>query len=204
MASKNWKLEGDYFEACNCDVACPCVFLGDPDQGECDVTVAWHIQRGNFDNINLDDLNVVAVFHTPGNMLTGPKWKSALYLDDRAHKEQSDALLKIYSGQAGGFFEIAAGFIGQMAGVSSVPIRFEANGRKRSLQIPSFIDVSIEAITGGGPQQKETTLENVPFTIVPGFPAVVAKSAKHSYNDHGMTWDNSGKNGFYSRFSYAA
>lgn len=113
MTGKNWKLEGDYFEACNCDTVCPCVFLGNPDQGECDVTIAWHIDKGHFDDTFLDGLNVVAVFHTPGNMFTGPKWKAALYLDERATKEQADALGKIYSGKAGGFFAVIAGFIGE-------------------------------------------------------------------------------------------
>jgi hypothetical protein len=117
MSEKNWKLEGDYFETCNCDTVCPCVFLGSPDQGECNVTVAWHIDKGQFDNTSLDGLNVVAVFHTPGNMWTGPKWKAALYLDERATKEQADALGKIYSGKAGGFFVVIAGFIGELAGV---------------------------------------------------------------------------------------
>ena len=84
---KNWKLEGDYFEACNCDTVCPCVFLGNPDQGECYLTIAWHIEKGHFDDTSLDGLNVVAVFHTPGNMWTGPKWKAALYLDERSTKE---------------------------------------------------------------------------------------------------------------------
>ncbi|WP_158385090.1 DUF1326 domain-containing protein [Candidatus Nitrososphaera evergladensis] len=202
-APQSWKIEGDYFEACNCDVVCPCVFMGDPDRGECDVTVAWHIQKGNFGNTRLDGLNVVAVFHAPGNMFTGPKWKAALYLDERANKDQADALVKIYSGQAGGFFGVAAGFIGDMAGVRSVPIKFEADGRKRSLQIPSAMDVAIEGIASGEGQNKETTIENVPMTVAPGFPAVVAKSVKHSYSDHGMKWDNSGKNGFYSKFAYS-
>jgi hypothetical protein len=31
---------------------------------------------------------------------------------------------------------------------------------------------------------------------------MVAKSVKYTYNDHGMKWDNSGKNGFYSKFTY--
>jgi hypothetical protein len=82
----------------------------------------------------LDGLNVVAVFHTPGNMWTGPKWKAALYLDERATKEQSDALGKIYSGKAGGFFGVIAGFIGELAGVRPVPIKFEVvDGKKRTL-----------------------------------------------------------------------
>ena len=83
-----WKLEGDYFEGCNCNVTCRCIVRGDPDEGYCNLTTAWHIQNGSYDNINFGGLNVVALFHTPGNMLTGPKWKVALYIDERATKEQ--------------------------------------------------------------------------------------------------------------------
>jgi hypothetical protein len=203
MTEKNWKLEGDYFEACNCDTVCPCVFLGNPDQGECDLTVAWHIEKGQFDNTSLDGLNVVGVFHTPGNMWTGPKWKAALYLDERATKEQADALGKIYSGKAGGFFGVIAGLIGELAGVRSVPIKYEVvDGKRRTLQIPSAIDLTIERIEGAD-KTKEVTVSNAPMLVAPGFAAVVAKSTKNSYNDHGMKWDNSGKNGLYSRFAYA-
>jgi hypothetical protein len=28
--SSSWKLEGDYFEACNCDLVCPCTFFQEP------------------------------------------------------------------------------------------------------------------------------------------------------------------------------
>ncbi len=202
MAEKNWKLEGDYFEACNCDSVCPCIFLGNPDQGECDLTLAWHIANGHFDDISLDGLNVVAVFHTPGNMLTGPKWKAAFYVDKRATNEQADALGKIYSGKAGGFFGVIAGLIGEMAGVRSVPINFELNGKRRTLQIPSVIDLTIEGIEGAD-KGKEVTISNVPLYAAPGFAPVVAKSTKNSYSYQGRKWDNSGKNGFYSKFAYA-
>ena len=57
-------------------------------------------------------------------MLTGPKWKAALYLDERATKEQSDSLTKIFSGQAGGFFAMLPSFIGEMLGVKSASIEF--------------------------------------------------------------------------------
>jgi len=200
--SNKWKLEGDYFEACNCDIVCPCVFLGNPDQGECNVIVAWHIQNGHFDNISLNGLNVVAVFHTPGNMFSGPKWKAALYLDEKASKEQADALGKIYSGRAGGFFGVVAGLIGELAGVRSVPIKFEIDGKRRILHIPSAIDLTIEGIVGAD-KAKETTISNAPMLVAPGFAAVVSKSTRNSYNDHGMKWDNSGKNGFYSRFTHS-
>jgi hypothetical protein len=70
------------------------------------------------------------------------------------------------------------------------------------LQIPSIMDLSIEGIEGGD-KSKEVTVSNVPMTVVPGIPAVVAKSTKNSYHDHSMQWDNSGKNGFYSKFAYS-
>jgi hypothetical protein len=120
----------------------------------------------------------------------------------RASKEQADALGKIYSGQAGGFFGVMAGFIGELVGVRSVPIQFKVDGKKRSLNIPSSLDLSIEAVTGGD-QKTESTISNMPMSVTPGYPVVVAKSVKHSYSDHGMKWDNSGKNGFYSKFSYS-
>ena len=101
----NWKLEGDYFEGCNCKSICPCLFKLDPTEGECKVLVAWHIEKGYFGgNISLDNLNVVFAVYTPGNMFTGPKWKLALYVDNSASEQQKDALTKIFSGQAGGFF----------------------------------------------------------------------------------------------------
>lgn len=135
-------------------------------------------------------------------MFTGPKWKAALYIDEKANKEQADSLGKIFSGQAGGFFGVLSGLIGEIAGVRSVPIKFEADGKKRTLQVSSAIDLTIEGIDGAD-KSKEATISNAPMLVAPGFPAVVARSTKNSYNDHGMKWDNSGKNGFYSKFTYS-
>ena len=204
-----WNLEGDYFEGCNCDLICPCIFKGDPDEGYCNLTVAWHIQKGNYDadgnnnKINLDGLNVVALFHTPGNMLTGPKWNAAMYVDERATKEQIDSLTTIYSGQAGGFFAVITNLIGKMLGVKSVPIEFGIDGKRRWVRIKDLLQLEIEGFVGADPN-KEALVVNPALSVVPGYNLVVAQSSKYAYNDHGMQWDNSGKNGFYSRFSYSS
>ena len=201
-ANTKWKLEGDYFEGCNCDSICPCIFKGDPDEGFCNLTAAWHIQRGSFGTTNLDGLNVVAFFHTPGNMLTGPKWDAALYIDERATKEQTDALSTIYSGQVGGPPAVASKLIGKMLGVKSVPIEFGVNGKHRWLRIKDLLQLQIEG-TAGGDSNQESLVVNPAFGLVPG-PLVVASSSKYAYNDHGMQWDNSNKNGFYCMFSYSS
>jgi len=207
--SVKWNLEGDYFEGCNCDSICPCIFKGDPDEGYCNVTVAWHIQKGNYDadgnnnNINLDGLNVVALFHTPGNMLTGPKWNAAMYIDERATKEQIDSLTTIYSGQAGGFFAVITNLIGKMFGVKSVPIEFGIDGKRRWLHIKDLLQLEIEGVVGADPNN-EALVVNPALSVVPGSNLVVAQTSKYAYSDHGMQWDNSGKNGFYSRFRYSS
>ena len=200
---QQWKLEGDYFEGCNCKLICPCIFLEDPTDGNCHVTTAWHIQRGNYNNTtNLDGLNVVGVFNTPGNMATGPKWKAALYLDQTATREQSEALTKISSGQAGGFFAVLSNHIGEVLGVKSAPIEFGVDGKRRWIHIKDSLELEIEGVTGMD-SSKESRVVNAALSVVPGSDLIVARSTKYSYNDHGMQWDNSGKNGFYCRFSYS-
>jgi hypothetical protein len=199
-----WKMEGDYFEGCNCDSICPCIFKGDPDEGYCNVTVAWHIQNGIYDDkVSLDGINVVALFHTPGNMITGPKWTAALYIDEKATREQTDSLATIYSGQAGGFFAAAANMIEKMLGVKSIPIEFGVEGRRRWLHIQNLLDLQIQGTEGADPNQ-ESLVVNPSFSAAPGSDLVVATSSKYSFNDHGMKWDNSGKNGFYCKFKYSS
>jgi hypothetical protein len=200
--SPNWRLEGDYFEGCNCKSICPCLFKLDPTEGECKVVVAWHVEKGHFDDdISLDNLNVVYAVYTPGNMFTGPKWKLALYLDDRASQQQKDALTKIFSGQVGGFFGAAANLIGKVMGIKSVPIEFTTEGKKRKVEIPASLEMEIEGMSGSDAKE-ESVLVNPGFTIAPGYDPIIARSTKHTYNDHGLEWDNTGRNGFYSRFRY--
>jgi hypothetical protein len=200
--SRDWKLEGDYFEGCNCDAICPCIFLLDPDKGHCNATVAWHIEKGHYDQTQVDDLNAVAVFVAPGNMFTGPKMKAAFYIDKNANQEQKDALSKIFSGQVGGFFAAAASLIGEVVGIKSAPITFGIDGKRRWLNIPEYLSLEIEAIKGGDPI-RDSLITNPAFTVAPGYDPVIARSSKHNYKDHGFEWDSSGKNGFYSKFNYS-
>lgn len=198
MATK-WILAGTYFETCNCEVACPCVFLSPPTTGECTVLVGWHVDQGSFGNVTLDGLNVALAVHSPGHMAQ-VKWKVALYLDDRGSQAQKDALTQIFAGQAGGHPAMLASFIGEVLGVKSAPIEYQAEGKRRSLQIANVVQAEIEALQGQG--GSDIVISNHPLTVVPGQPAVVAKSKRFSYSDYGLKWEVSEKNGFYSAFAY--
>lgn len=196
-----WKVEGDYFESYNCQSICPCIVLSDPSEGDCKLTLAWHIEKGYYESVKLDGLNVAAAFYAPGNMVTGPKLQAALYLDKRASPKQQEALGKIFSGQAGGFLANVAALIGEVKGVSNAQIEFTTDGKKRRLRIPSVLQLDIEGSAGADPN-KESRVVNPAMSVTPGFDLIVAHSTKHVYKDHGMEWDNSGKNAFYCRFAY--
>lgn len=199
--SGKWKITGDYFEACNCWSTCPCIFLADPDQGDCQLAIAWHIDKGAYDSTSLDGLNAVGIFHAPGNMVKGPKWKAAIYLDDRATAQQSEILERIFSGNSGGFPKVVAGFVGSTMGTRKAKIEFTVDGKRRNLRIPDILELDAEALTGGD-ASKASQVTNPALYGSPGFDPVIARSSKYNYHDHGLNWDNSGKNSFYSRFEY--
>jgi hypothetical protein len=196
---ESWKISGHYFEACSCEVACPCVFLSPPTNGECTVLLAWHIDQGRFGQIDLDGLNAALAAHSPGHMMAG-KWKVALYVDERANQSQQDALTQIFSGQAGGHLAGLAPLIGEVLGIKKTQIDYRSEGKLRSLRLGDVGEMEIEGLPGqeGG----DVTISGHPFTAVPGFPAVVAKSKQMRFSDYGVKCEVSNKNGFFSPFAY--
>ena len=200
MADK-WKVSGIYFEGCNCNVSCPCIFLNAPTGDDCTLLVGWHIEKGRFGEVALDGLNVAMATYSPGHMLQ-VKWKAALYLDEKASESQKNALAQIFGGQAGGHPAALAAAVGKVLGVSSKKMDYQANGKKRSLEIAGVAKAEIEAIEGL--DGAEVTIANNPAGVAPGYPMVQAKSKQLSYHDYGMNWEISGKNGFYSPFAYQA
>jgi hypothetical protein len=197
--TEKWEISGDYFESCNCEAACPCVFLSPPTSGDCKVVVGWHIHQGSMAGVDLSGLNFAIAVHSPGHMAK-VKWTLAGYVDARANTAQRKALETILSGQGGGYFAALGPFIGKVLGISPVKIEFEAKGNQRSMKIGEVGAVDVQAIDGAAGQ--EVTIKNNPLGIVPGEPAVVARSTRLSYHDHGFKWEEAGKNGFFSPFKY--
>jgi hypothetical protein len=198
-----WKLEGQYMEACTCEVACPCIMLNDPTEGTCTAVVAWHIEEGGFNGTALGDLNVVVALHTPGNMADGD-WEAALYLDDRATAEQQAALGTIFGGEAGGHPAHLAELISDVRGVETVPLTFETDGQSGRIRIGEVGEIGcadaepVEGQNGAAP-----TVKDHPLAVAPGYPAVVAKTSRAHFEAHGISFDVSDRNALLSPFSYA-
>lgn len=199
MAEK-WSLSGDYLESCNCEVACPCVFLSPPTEGTCNVVVAWHIDKGSYGATKLDGFNVALAVHSPGHMAQ-VKWKAAAFLDDKVDPAQQEALTKIFTGQAGGHPAVLASFVGEIVGMSKVPIEYRKEGKGRSLKLGQAGSVAFQFLEGQGGAQ--VTVSNHPLSISPGQPMVVGKSSELKLKASGFDWSLSGKSAFTAPFSYS-
>ena len=195
----SWKLQGSYFETCNCETACPCVWLQAPSEGDCKLLVAWHIESGHFGNQTLENLNVALACYAPGDMKEG-NWQAALYIDDRADDAQVDAITQIFSGQQGGHLAILMSFVSDVLGIQKVKIDYKEEGNKRFMSIPGIAQAEIESIKGI--TGAESTISNPPLCVVSSHPSTVAKSNQYQYQDYDKNWQFSDRNGYYSPFTY--
>ena len=201
-----WRLSGDYFENCNCAVVCPCLvsanaqLTSEPTQGACDVAMAFHIDKGKYGNVALDGLNVAMIAHAPGPMANG-NWTVAAYIDDRATDQQTEALGAIFSGAAGGPMAAFAPLISKNLGAKKAPIKFKIDGKKRSAEIPKIMNMAVEPVPtmrGDGEMWAATGHPINPDRL---YLAVGAKDSR--FKDHGMSWDNSGRNGHYAPINWS-
>lgn len=196
-----WELSGDYFENCNCNVVCPCLvstgapLTARPTQGVCDVALAFHIDKGNYADVSLDGLNVVVAAHTPGPMGEG-NWTLAAYIDERADDQQTEALGAIFSGVAGGPMAIFAPLVGKNLGAKKVAINYAVKGKSRTVNIPGIMNMAVEPLGSLHPSGEIWAAAGHP--VAPERLALAVGSRGSTFADHGMRWDNSGKNGHYA------
>src|SRR5687768_4607052 len=130
----SYHLEGRLLEVCNCRVLCPCWIGEDPDNGTCDTIIAWRVDKGTVDSVDVGGNTIAVVAHVPGNILLG-NWSVAVFVDDKSSKAQEDALLKVYTGKAGGPVADLAKLIGTVVSVERAPITFDVVGGKGLLSI---------------------------------------------------------------------
>ena len=191
-------VEGDYFETCTCDVSCPCIWLRPADREACDVMFAWHVRTGEKDGIDLSGLNAVMAVHTPKQMTDGG-WKVALYLDDRATPEQSEAMGAVFSGGAGGHLAALTPLIGEVAGVAPASITFDRSEKSLRAEVSGALTMQAEVLTGMD-GVTAPVITNPMLGAIPQ-PVTQARAGDVSYHGH---WDveYSGTNSFVTDFKY--
>ncbi len=198
-----WQLEGHYFENCSCEVPCPCsasLALG-ADYDRCNVVLAFHVDSGEVEGVDVSGRTVAAIASTPQFMLEG-NWRLGMVIDDGASDEQADKLGAVFGGQKGGPMEALAPLIGEMLGVERTAIDFSESNGTHSLRIAGEADVDfeIEDVVPFGVETGE------PVKLVGVFhPAnstlTVSKATRSRVSAFGIEYE--GKSGFSAPFSWA-
>ncbi|HEX5573181.1 MAG TPA: DUF1326 domain-containing protein [Nitrososphaeraceae archaeon] len=170
MDIPKWSLLGDWFDVCKCNIPCPCTFAQTPSYGDCDGVLVYHIKKGQYGEISLDELNVLVLSYFKGNIWSGnTKADIAVFFDEKANKQQRNALNMIFTGKAGGFMAEFAKLIGEVRGIEFALINFEVADDLAywSAEIPGKVMAKGEALTGPmTPRGKRVQTINAPGSEV--------------------------------------
>jgi len=204
-----WRVRGDWFDVCRCDVPCPCEFAQAPTDNYCEGVLVWHINEGRFGDVRLDGFTVLAVGGFEGNLWAGEtKVTMGMFIDERASAAQREALQTIFSGRAGGFPAQFAQFIGEVRGLEFAPIEFEiakdlAYWRAR---IPGKVEAVAEALSGPmtPPGKRVQTLNPPGSEVGPGAVATWGVATADRVQDvMGFTFEWDGKSSKHIPFDWS-
>ena len=171
----SYRLKGDLLEVCDCNTLCPCWIGEDPDRGACQSALAYRIEQGEIDGVDVSGLNFGVAVFIPGNVLKGG-WRAIRYVDDRATPEQERALLRLFRGELGGPVADLARLVGEEVAARRAPISFTVEKGKGTLRIGDGVAAEMEPYRG--PNGEPTRLVDSIFSTIPGSPAYVAKALR--------------------------
>ena len=123
----------------------------------CQVLLAFHIDDGEVDGVDVGDTSVAMLADTPAQMTDG-NWRVGLIIDERADEEQRAKLTSVFAGEQGGPAGMFAPLVGEMLGVEVAPIEFADDGLHHTLRIGDGIELDIqdfESIEEGRPMALE-------------------------------------------------
>jgi hypothetical protein len=198
-----WRLEGTYFENCSCDVLCPCgasSLVLPADKERCQVVLAYHVDRGEIEGVEVSGRTVVLVADTPAQMSDG-NWRVGVIIDDGASEEQTQALGSVFGGEKGGPMEMLAPLIGEMLGLEHAPVEYEDDGFHHRLKAGDGIEIEVEDFVPEG-ESEPSRLTGIHHPS--NSTLTVARATRSRIEAFGMEFDNEGKNGHSAPFSWAA
>src|SRR6187401_1608149 len=196
-----YQVQGRLLEVCTCKTLCPCWVGEDPDGGTCDGCLAWRIDSGAINGVDVSGRTIIALAHIPGNILQG-NWKVVMFVDDGSTPQQQEAMINVWSGKLGGPIADMAKLIGEVLAVERVPVKFDVEGVKGTLRVGGAIEADLQPFTG--PNGQPTTLHDSIFSTIPGSPAFVGKASKYAVKmpEHGFRIDLSGHNAAQGSFKF--
>jgi len=144
-----WRIEGDYFESCNCNAICPCRTVagvpgGRSTHGICFGVLSWLVREGEADGVPLDGL-AAALALTYEDDEPGSPWTFVIYVDERGTEQQRETLVEILTGRRGGDLILNLPWIRKPSDLvavrpAAIDIRHGPDGHE--LRVGSVVEIS--------------------------------------------------------------
>ncbi|HZD01934.1 MAG TPA: DUF1326 domain-containing protein [Actinomycetes bacterium] len=203
-----WRLVGDWFDVCSCDMPCPCEFAQPPTNNHCEGVLAYHIREGRYGEVPLDGLNVLALVAWDGNLWAREATLAmGIFIDERADERQRKALQAIFGGQAGGWPATLAELIGEVRGIEFARIEVEVAGDLASwhAEVPGKVVARAEALGGPTtPPGQRVQLLNPPGSEVgPGQVATWGRASTQQVDAFGFSSSLTGKSSKHIPFDWS-
>jgi hypothetical protein len=198
-----WKLEGTYFENCNCEWVCPCTvtsLVAAATQERCQVVLVYHVGAGEIEGADVGGLTVAVVADTPRQMTNGG-WNLGLIVDDRASQDQADRLAGVFSGQKGGPMAALAPLVGKVLGVERATMAYSDQGLRHSVRIGESVRIEVEDFVppglGGDTPSRLVGVFHPSSTSL-----TIAKPVSSQISAFGMEFHNEGRSAFSAPFTW--
>lgn len=193
-------ITGQYIESRTADVYTgPCFANSEVNLAGKQAVMAWHIDRGVWNGVALDGMNVVAVVRgsgTFGDPYSNPYPAKALFIvDETAAQPQRDALVQFAQAQANGL-------LNDVVAVQTAPITFATmiNGEHGSASLKAG---NLVTVTSRAADDRDLLCHNEEVYYPPlaanlthSMPAVATESA-YSGKLLGVTWSESYRRGVF-------
>ena len=197
----DWAMKGYLLGACSCDWGCPCSYNARPTQGFCEGGYIWHISQGHFQGLKLDGLNVAWVAHSPGPLHEG-NVRSQVILDERASKQQREALLALCHGKHGGPWEIFASVTSAWLEPMFLPFQVKIDGLHSAAKAGAVLEVELSPIINPVTGRAEELQLRKPTGFTSTWADLGSTKAMRIECEN-LKYEHAGKYGEYSEFAYA-
>jgi hypothetical protein len=174
----SYELRGLFLEACDCRVICPCWLDEEPDESSCTGLIAWYVESGEIDGVDVSGLTVTSLSHHEGHRRTG-RQEVVLVIDENASDAQAQALQETFSGSKGG----PLGELKHLAGADPVirraPVKYTHDGKTTTLHVGADGELTtVEMTPHVGSLDRVTTLADSALATVLGTPAEIGRSSR--------------------------
>jgi hypothetical protein len=194
-----WKVEGTVVIACNCDWGCPCNFNARPTNDNCEGEWTWHVERGHYGEVGLDDLTFTVAVQWPGAIHEGGG-HALILVDERADEAQREAIGALVGGEVGGPWGVLAWTWPTVDGPHAVGYEVELAGLSTRVKAGDMLEVEVEPI-----RNPVTGAEVHPGMVLPE--GIIVKqadlgSSKLLRVSNGINYEHSGRYTAIGPFAY--